>query len=427
MKNRFRVLVCSVLVAAMLCLLPGCGGGGGGTPAPDIKISNTSLLSVLGNNSPDYNFPGIGSFIDSKVAFNTADMFLNLPFDTVTKALVTENCNRFLKIPVAPPAVLYQGSSLPNNVVVNALANTITASLSESSGGVTVATTTVTWSFTGTGVQRLYVKRYTAGSLNNSVYQSSVSYTYTGVNGIIHAIFSEAADQTRLVASGNAQTVKARYSGTVDFTRSTDDGSLLTLTNATISQTHTEFDPDSGYSQTLNGSLVLQGILAQSGSFTFNGNFSFGLPLYNTVAGSVSMTGGKFGNGINNLEYMYFNEIDVSTAVMVFLSKTDYSSVLPAINPAAFQGAWVGAFTDSCSTGNPGKLELSITDALASWFGQSDDKTRNYGVSAVVDGSVLRIRNDASPWGISTSVSDTLISGNWSSGGCGGTFSVQKK
>ncbi|MFZ4857554.1 MAG: hypothetical protein ACOYL3_14265 [Desulfuromonadaceae bacterium] len=404
METQLLKIAKLVMIMLVPFAITACGGGGGGStpqPEPKIEITNPGLISLL-KGSPD--FGGIGSYIDTNAAFNAADIFLGLAVPADAKSIITENYNRYLQ--GAPPASFYSGTSpYSGGVAVNTGQNKIS---------VTLPDITVSWVFSGSGVTRTYAKN-SAGGTNNS---STTVYSYNSGNGLTTASFSESVDETS-VSSGKPHTKKAAYAGTVAFERSATDSTLISLKNATFSQSHTE--TNSNYA--MSGTVVMTGT-GTAGTLAFeNGTYSFDLPSYNTVSGTISMTGGSYGKGGNAGSGSYANNNTIENSTLKITSTKDYSNFTPVVNSVAL-GVWAGTFTDSCTPAKAGSLGMSITATTATWWGISSDSTRVYGDLIAIDGTVLNLKNSAASWGTSSSITASTVAGTWSSGSCSGTFSV---
>ncbi|MFA7059768.1 MAG: hypothetical protein WC156_02985 [Pedobacter sp.] len=409
-----------VLLLPALLVFTACGGGGGGS-APYISIDNESLSSVLKVGDQEQGFPGVTSFIDTKVVFQGSDMFLGLTIDSAVKALITKNVNSFLE--TSPPVFDSGPSPSSTGVTVDAALKKITVALSEMDGAQTNANIIISWSFTGNSVVRSYTKTYVDGELKGTTYSSTWTYSYSSVTGLTTALFIESINETKLLPSGKTLTKKASYNGTVKFVRSTVDGSLVSLASADYSQLHTETNNDTALTWTLDGSVKMTGTTLTGGKLSFDGGFSFDIPSYKTVTGKAVLTDGAY---LNNAILNSTADI-IDPDNLTLTSQADYSDYTSTTNNAsALRGAWVGTFTDSCGV-NPGNIELSITETTATWFGMSSDLSRVYGTLISIDATGLHLKNNALSWGNSSNVNNTTIDGIWSFDGCSGNFSVTKQ
>ena len=419
--------ITKLFVALLLSVvLSSCGGNWvNPQPAPYRAIDNLSLFNALKDGSLEQSFPGVSSFIDTRVAFQGADMFLGLPVGPAVNSLITKNVNSHLET----SSPVFDGGPTPPSagVTVDASLKKITVALSEMNGAQKNADITFSWRFAANSVVRSYTKTYVAGDLKGSTYSSTWNYTYNTVTGLTTAVFTDSIDETKLLASNKTQTQKAAHNGTVVYKRNIVDSTLTSLSSADFSQNHTETNNDTARTNAMNGTVKMAGTTATAGNLAFDGGFSFDLPSYKTVTGLVTLVNGTYGKGFDNTSSAYFNETNISNGTLTLASQTDYSSSTSAINSASLRGAWTGAFTDSCSTVGAGKLELSITEATATWFGASSDSSRFYGTLIIIDSSGLHLKNNALNWGDSSKVTETTIEGAWSSGGCGGTFSIVKQ
>ena len=397
-----------VLIVLVPFVFIACGGGSNPQPEPKIEITNPELISLLKGTA---DFGGIGSYIDTNAAFNAADIFLGLAVPADAKLIITENYNRYLQ--GTPPASFYSGTSpYDSGVVVNTGQHKIS---------VTLPDITVSWLFSGSTVTRVFSKINASGVTDSS----TTAYSYNAGSGLTTASFSESVDETS-VSSGKPHTIKASYAGTVVFERSVTDSTLITLKNATFSQSHAE--TNSNY--TMSGTVVMTGTgtTGTAGNLAFeNGTCSFDLPPYDTVSGSVSMTGGSYDMGANAGSGSYANNNVIKDSTLKLTSTKDYSTFIPVVNSVAVRGIWLGTFTDSCTPAKSGSLQMSITDISATWWGFSSDSTRVYGDLIAIDGTVLNIKNSTASWGSSLSITASTIAGTWSFGSCSGTFSVNKQ
>lgn len=421
MGMHLRRIIMLVLLLPSLLIFTACGGGGGGGSAPYISIDNERLLSVLRNGDQEQGFPGVTSFIDTKVVFLGSDMFLGLTIDSAVKDLITTNVNRFLETP--SPGFDRGPSPSSTGVTVDALLKKITVALSEMDGDQTNANIIISWSFATNSVVRSYTKTYVDGELKGTTYSSTWTYSYSSETGLTTALFTDSINETRLL-SGKTQTKKASYNGTAKFHRSTVDVSLDSLFSADYNQLHTETNNDTALTWTLNGSVKMTDIPSSTpgGKLSFDGGFSLDIPSYKTVTGKAVLTDGAY---LNNT--ILNSTADIALGALSLTSQADYSDYTSTTNNAsALRGAWVGTFTDSCDV-NPGDIELSITETTATWFGRSYDSSRVYGTLISIDASGLHLKNNALSWGNSSNVNDTTIDGTWSLGGCSGSFSVTKQ
>jgi len=418
MGRQIRHITKFVLALLFSVVLSACGGGGGDggggqQSAPYKAIDNLTLFNVLKDGSPEQSFPGVSSFIDTSVVFQGADMFLGLQMDSDVKSLITKNVNSYLE---ATSPVFDAGPTPPYaGVAVDASLKKITVALPD---------ITVSWTFAANSVVRSYAETRSTGDFKGSAYLSTWNYTYNAVTGLTTAVFTDSIDET---TSNNTQTQKASHNGTVVYKRNSADSSLTNLSSANFSQIYTETNNGIPRTYTMNGNVKMTGVTATAGNLTFDGDFSFTLPSYQTVAGLVTLANGTYGKGFDSANNAYFNETNISSGTLTLTSQTDYSSYTPVVNAVSLRGAWLGTFDDSCSTTGAGRLELSITETTATWFGSSADSSRIYGTLITIDGSGLHLKDNSLNWGDSNEVTDSSIKGTWSSGGCGGTFSIVKQ
>ncbi|MBV5341723.1 MAG: hypothetical protein J0665_19575 [Deltaproteobacteria bacterium] len=413
-----RIIKCILLLLAPL-MFPACGGGGGGGAVPYKTIDNVSLFSALKDGSQEQNFPGVASFIDTKVVFQGADMFFGLAIDDAVKDLITTNVNSFLE--TSSPVFSSVLSPASAGVTVDATLKKITVALSETNANITIS-----WSFANNSVVRSYTKTYVNGDFKGSTYTSTWTYSYN--SGVTTATFTDSVDETELLASTKTLTKKLTYNGSVKYVRDLSDSSLASLTSAEFTQNHTETNNDTALTYILNGTVKMTGTAATSGTLSFDGGFSFDLPSYTTVSGLITLTTGTYGTGFDSANNVYYNETNILNGTLTLTSQADYSGYIPVTtNAPALRGSWVGEFTDSCSVNNPGNIDLSITETTSTWKGMSSDLSRIYGALILIDATGLHLKNNALSWGDSSTVTATTIAGNWSFGGCVGTFSVEKQ
>jgi hypothetical protein len=414
-----RIIRLVMLLPALL-VFTACGGGGGGGVSYK-SIDNESLSSVLKVGDQEQGFPGVTSFIDTKVVFQGSDMFLGLTIDSAVKALITKNVNSFLE--TSPPVFDSGPSPSSTGVTVDAALKKITVALSEMDGAQTNANIIISWSFVGNSVVRSYTKTYVDGELKGTTYSSTWTYSYSSATGLTTALFTESINETKLLPSGKKQTKKASYNGTVKFVRSTVDGSLVSLASADYSQLHTETNNDTALTWTLDGNVKMTGIPSTAGgNLSFDGGFSLDIPSYKTVTGKAVLTNGAY---VNNA--ILNSTADIDSGTLTLTSQADYSSYTPTTtNALALRGVWLGTFTDSCGV-TPGDIELSITETTATWFGMSSDLSSVYGTLISIDATGLHLKNNVLSWGNSSNVNNTTMDGTWSFGGCSGNFSVTKQ
>ena len=425
MGVQIRHITKMVIILLFFVVLASCGGGG--TTTTSYKaINNPSLFTILKDGSPEQSFPGVSSFIDTKVVFQGVDMFLGLTIDAVVKTLITSNVNSFLE--TATPVFDGGSAPFPVGVTVDAALKKITVALSETRDSQTTADISISWVFAANNIVRSYTKTYIAGELKGSTYTSSWRFTYSSTTELTTAAFTDSVNETKLLASSKTQTKKTAHNGTVIYKRNNSDGTLTNLTSADFSQNHTETNNATARTYTLNGNVKMTGTTATTGNLSFDGGFTFDIPSYQAVSGLITLTNGTYGKGFDNVSNAYYNETNISnSSTLAITSQSDYSATAPASNAASLRGAWLGAFTDNCSTTGSGKLELSITEATATWNGITSDSSRIYGTLIAIDGSGLHLKNNGLSWGDSSKIAGTTIEGAWSSGGCGGTFTVVKQ
>ena len=409
MKTLIRTFARFIPLMLLSLLFSACGSGS--SPVPYTAINNQSLFNVLKGDSPD--FPGVASFIDTKVVFQGGDMFLGVPIDAAAKTLITKNVNSFLE--ASSPVFDAVLSPTPTGITVDASLKKITYKDAE---------TTISWLFTGNSVVRSFTEIPLTGDLTGSSYASTWTYTYSPATGLTTATINDSTNETSLLKHTK---IIASYNGTVKYTRSTVNSSLSGLTSADFTQNHTETNSSTALTWVQNGTVKMTGTTATGGNLAFDGGFSFDLPTYNTVAGLVTLANGTYGMGFASASNSYSNETNISNGTLVLKSQTDYSHFTPITNALTLRGSWTGAFTDSCSTTGAGKIDLSVLEATATWFGMSQDSSRFYGANLLIDGTGVHLKNSTLQWGDSNKVTDTTIEGTWSFGGCGGTFNVVKQ
>ncbi len=397
MEEHLRQISKLILMMLVPLTISSCGGGGGSNGPAYVPITNAPLVSALKDGTPD--FPGIASFIDTKVVFQGGDMFLGLSIAPAAKALITKNVNSFLET----SSLVFDStlSPLPTGVTIDPALKKIMF---------TDAGTTVSWSFSGGSVVRSYVK--SAGAE-----PATWTYSYSAVTGLTTAVIKEPLYTDVSVIN---TTKKTSYSGTVLYARSRVDSSLTSLTSADFTQTHSETNSVTGLTWALDGNVKMTA--ATTGNLSFDGGFSSDIPSYKTVSGKAVLANGTYDNNA------IINSTKIDPGTLTLTSQTDYSGYVPvATNPVPLQGTWVGTFTDTCSVNN-GDLQFSISETAASWYGMSHDLTRNYGtLLSIATASSVRLSNNTLSWGASTSVSATTIDGTWSYEGCGGFFKVIKQ
>jgi hypothetical protein len=364
-------------------------------------ITDQALYATLKNGSQDQNFTGVGSYIDSKVIYRGIDMFWGLAMDSAVKDVVSQNIKDFMENS-AP--VFYTGSGNYSGVTFDSAQKTIKVTLGEAN-----TSTVVTWNFEQNKVVRTYRKDYTGGTKSGSSYSSTYSFSNTK-NNLANVAFKETVKE---MSNGTA-VFNASYEGAAVYNRL--DG---TLQGATIDQKLTETNLVTKQSNVLDGLITME-----NGKLLFNGMYTFYLPSYGTIKGSVAITNAVYAMGYSSQDSAYFNNNNLQNANVLFTTAQD----IPALskNPAWFTGIWNGTFTDSCGTQN-GQITMSATSVTATWWGQSSDKSRNYGSIVEISDTTVRLKNDAVLWSNGTKINDTRIEGSWSSGGCQGTFVLDKK
>ncbi len=410
MKNSIPITSRFVFILLTLLVLSACSGS---APAPYIAIKSDSVItSVLKDTGPD--FPGMATFIDTKVVFQGGALFLGVPIADTAKALVTKNITSFLESP--SPVFDAALSPVPTGVTVDASLKKITYTDNENS---------ISWLFTGHTVVRTFTKTVRSGDLTGSSYSSVWNYSFNASTGLTTATINDYVNETSLLKHTNKI---ASYQGDVVFTRSTDTSSLKTLTSADFSQSHTETNSSTALTWTQNGNVKMVGTSDTAGTLAFDGSFSFDIPTYNRVAGLVSLANGTYGMGFSSASNSYSNQNNISNgSTLILKSQTDYATFIPVTNALALRGDWLGTFTDTCSTTGPGKIELSILEATATWYATSQDSSRFYGTLISINTTGVHLKNNALPWGDSSNISDTTIVGTWSDGGCGGIFNISKQ
>ena len=390
MGTHLRRIATHALILLAPLVFSACGAGDAPPPKP---IDNPLLSSTLKVGNQELGFPGMASYIDTKVVFQGGDMFLGLSLDTAVKALIIKNCNSFLMD--SPPSFDGGPSPSASGVTVNAALKKITFKTGD---------VTVSWLFSGNSVVRSYAKTAAAEP-------STWTFTYNPATGLTSASFVEPVSE----AVAGSTTTRTSYSGSMKYVHAADY-SLTSLTSAEFTQTHMETDSSTARTMILNGNVKMSGTTATGGDLTFAGGFSFDLPPYGTVTGTAGLTNGTYGPIRAN----------ISNGILTIASQTDYSHVSPSANPLSLQGVWLGTFTDSCAA-TPGTIVVSISAATAIWVGISSDLARIYGAQVAIDANGLHLKNNALSWGDSSSISATAIAGSWSSGSCNGTLNVLKQ
>ena len=380
-------------------------------------VSNPDLLAGMKGGDPGQHFPGVLSYVDTKIIYRGLDMFLGLALDPGVKELVNENVKRFLGSASTPQ--FYSGSSAFPGVTVDSAQQRITATLAETSGeaALKIADITVSWSFSANQVTRTFHKEYIAGDKNGSLYNST--YTFSDGNGFTSAIFQETVAEQERPASGYLQSVSASYSGGAVYARNGVDNSLSSLISAKFDQSHSEINSQTKQTSLLNGVVTMIGNNTPEAKLSFAGTYAFYLNSYGALSGAATVTGAKcaLGEDQNNI---YYNKNDLGEGTVSFTSP---GTEVALANPAWLKGLWSGTFSDSCNAGG-GQLGLSVTETALSWWGRS--LTRDYGTDVALRGATVSLNNSGQSWGSGVETSLGHLTGDWSSQGCQGSFVLTK-
>lgn len=365
-------------------------------------ILDETLYSALKHGSPDQDFPGVGAYIDTKTVYRGIEMFLGLNVDDAVKGIINDNIYQYLDREDGEPEFDSGDGDFPG-VTIDADNHTIKLLLAEEDASISVS-----WTFVPNSVVRTYRKNYTGGTKNNSAYSSTYTFSNASQN-LINAIFEESVTEyiDRLL------TLSVFYEGSAVYNRLT-----VSLISSKFYQRLSETNCVTMKTDTLNGLATME-----NDTLSFNGSYSFYLRSYDVVTGSVNITNAACARGYSLKDTTYFNNNDLRNANVLFSSASGYT--LPSNNPAWLIGVWSGSFTDSCSE-NDGHLTMTVTGTNATWWGQSDDESRNYGTSVSVSDSTVTLMEDATIWSEGEKISDTRIEGSWFCDGCEGTYYLTK-
>lgn len=386
-------------------------------------ILHQDLYLALKDGNQEQDFPGLGVYIDTRTVYRGIDMFLNLDFNSTVKQIINENVNRYLDPDTAPS--FYSGNGDFEGVTINTADRVIKVTLDQVVGGEKIADITLTWSFDRNKVVRSYTRNYTSGDRKGSTYSSV--YTYSTATKLTNVVFQESVNEIYVSTSGYSQRLTASYEGTAIYERDSTDSSLKRLVSAKFDQKHSEWNSLSKQTNTVNGLVTMEEINATEGKLTFTGHYSLFLPSYSIVSGAFTATGVTYAKGYSTQDSTYFNNNTLATAQVIFTSHRDYLDYTIKTNQSWIIGMWSGTFTDSCDEDNlSGQMSMSITAIEATWWGQSNDMSRNYGTSVEIYGEAVRLKDDGSIWSNGVKIDDTRIEGNWSSKGCQGSFILNK-
>jgi len=396
-------------------------------------ITNKELVSVLRDGNTKQDFPGLGSYIDTKAPYRGNDMFLGLSLDNGVKDIINKNFSSYLNLSKPPEFCSDSGSF--DGITIDSSKKMINVVLNETSDGTGAATITVNWSFGVNKIVRSYEKKYVdgekKGSTHSSIYTYSTGTNYTEdyVDGVdtklTNVVFKEAINERYLSATGYTQTLSASYEGTSIYKRD-GNNSLRRLASAKFNQKLSEYNSHTKHSNTVDGIVMMKGEDA-SGNLAFDGSYSFYLPSYGIVSGIITVTTGTYARGYYNGAYVNNNNFDGDG--VAFTSQSDYADYTVTQYPVWLQGTWSGTFTDSCNASG-GQIAMSVSDITATWWGLSMDRIYGTAVEIVeIDGSyIVRLKNDSAIWANDVKVNegDTHIGGTWSYNGCSGSFSLHK-
>lgn len=389
---------------------------------PTKFILNEYLLSVLKDGNQEEDFPGLGSYIDTKVPYRGADMFLGLDINSTVREIINENINRYLGPTTAPEFYTVSGD-FPG-VTIDSAQKVIKVAIGETDGVTKIADIALTWSFDKNRIVRNYKKDYIGGNKKGTTYSSI--YTFSTGASLTNVVFNETINEISTSTSGYTQTVSASYEGTAIYERNSADNSMKRLVSAKFDQKHSESNSLTKQTNTVDGLVTMKEVNATEGNLTFDGHYSLYILSYDAVSGRVTVTDVTYAKGYNTQDHTYFNNNTLNAAAALFTSQIDYLDYTVTTNPSWIKGVWTGTFTDSCNVNNPGQLSMSITDTNATWWGQSYDKSRNYGTSVEVYGSTVSLKDDAAIWSDGVKINDTRIDGNWSYNGCYGSYILNK-
>lgn len=386
-------------------------------------ILNQDVFSTLKDGNQEQDFPGLGSFIDTKMVYRGVDMFLGLNINDSVKQIINENANRYLDPTIMP--TFYSGTGKFDGVTIDSAQKIISVTLVETDQGGKVADIRLTWSFAKNKVVRSYKKYSIGGDKKGSTYDSI--YTYSTGTDLANVVFLESIYEIYVSTSGYTQQVSASYEGTAIYERNIVDNSIKRLISAKFDQKHSESNSFTKQTNTIVGLVTMKEINTTEGNLDFNGQYSLFLLSYGLVSGTVTVADLKYAEGYNTYDRTYYNNNTLNEAKVLFTSQSDYLDYTVAKNPSWIKGIWGGEFTDSCSENNlNGQLSMSVTDTTATWWGQSYDMSRNYGTAVEVYGASVRLKDDTALWANGVKISDTRIEGSWLLKGCKGSFVLDK-
>ena len=373
------------------------------TPKVNI-ITDQTLYSALKNGSQDQNFAGFGSYIDTKTVYRGIDMYLGLNIDAAVKAIINTNIDQYLDISVP---VFYSGNGSFTGVTIDSAGKSIQVKLEENN-----ASTVITWSFAVNRIVRTYRRDVTGGSGSENAYGSTYTFSNSTQNLINALLFESMVER-----SNGFQKISSSYEGSAVYNRTS--GALV---SANYYQRRAEANQLTLKTDTLDGLLTME-----NGKLSFNGSYVFNLRSYGAVGGAVNMTNGSCAKGYSSQDGTYFNNNDLTNANAIFSATSVYT--VPTANPSWLLGVWSGNFTDSGNADHPGNASMLVTGTNATWWGQSFDRSRNYGTKIEVTGTttvMVRLFNNTSVWATGTKISDTRIEGSWSYNGFNGSFVLTK-
>ena len=376
-----------------------------GTTAPTTgNPVSENLSAILKNGSQDQNFAGVGPYIETKVVYRGIDIFLGLNIATAVKEIIQTNFDRCL---TSDAPVFSSGSGSFDGVTIDSAGKTIQIKVDGEN-----SSTLVSWSFVANKIVRTSRKYVSGGIGNGSVYESTYTFSNSTQN-LTNAVLTESGTEY----SGGVRKLGVSYEGSAVYDRST--GALI---SANYYQRLTETNLLSLKSDTLDGLITMAG-----GTLAFSGSYSFNLRSYGAIGGGVKITNGSYSRGCSFQDGNYFNNNDLTNAVASFTATSTYT--VPTANPAWLIGVWSGTFTDSGNPDHNGTISLLATATNATWWGQSFDKTRNYGTGVEVTGTTaitVRLLNDKSLWTAGSKISDTRIEGQWAYNSFKGSFVLTK-
>lgn len=395
-----------------------------------ILIDDATLISDLSQGNGIEGNGGLKAYIQTKIPYETLSVGLDDTIDTANATLannlIITNSNAFLGGNSVFNALNTTSISWNRTVttgvenytfVVDQGAQSLTLTKEYLEANLLTSTKTVVWTFAGSKVIRSRALVFHRGEKVDTSLSSTVTYTKNGSN-TLNAVFDDIrAEYYKSASTTYANQLDARYRGTANFTIDANYN-VVAVVNSKYTQKHSE-------TNSLNKPNSLNGVvIVDSGSLTFDGDFSFYFKSYGSISGFVLLKADKLATVKKGYTNGYYNDNTLPNGA-VFIVKVKPTKLASGVEPN-FIGQWTGPLTDSCGT--DGTMIVNISANNQSWAGQNGANTTQYGAALTTSGTSISFLNDNNSFSTGVlNAANTQITGNWTSGQCNGTYTLDKQ